>query len=167
MSETIDDTPTGAVKYPSTELAYEFVQFSYNVAISRLQAIDSKIQGLLTSATAITVAVPVFAKAIGVGFSSRWFYMAVVAYIMLVVIGVSGMRIGKVKVIDLKKLYNQWLQKDIWQFKKDGIFFAGEDFDDNKRLIDKKSLFRDIMAVVLLGEILCIVRWVVTTGQFI
>jgi len=167
MSETIDDTPTGAVKYPSTELAYEFVQFSYNMAISRLQAIDSKIQGLLTSATAITVAVPIFAKAISVGFSSRWFYIAMGAYIILVGIGIYGMRMGKVKVIDLKKLYNQWLDKDIWQFKKDGVFFAGQDFNDNKRLIDKKSLFRDIMAIILIVEILCIVCWVVTTGQSI
>lgn len=167
MSESIKDIPTGADKYPSTELAYEFVQFSYSVAISRLQAIDSKIQWLLTSATAITVAVPIFAKAISVGFSSRWFYAAMVAYVLLVVIGIWGMRMGSVKVIDLKTLYNKWLHKDIWEFKKDGIFFAGQDFNDNKGLIDKKSLIRDIMAIILLGEILCIVVWVVTTGQSI
>jgi len=167
MSETIKDIPNGAGKYPSTELAYEFVQFSYRVAISRLQAIDSKIQWLLTSATAITVAVPIFAKAISVGFSSRWFYAAMTAYVVLVTVGVYGMRMGTVKVIDLKKLYNEWLHKDIWEFKKDGVFFAGEDFNDNKGLIDKKSLFRNIMAIILLGEILCIVVWVVTTGQSI
>ena len=73
-------------KYPSVDLAYEFVKPSYDWMLNRFQAIDSKIQGLLTFATAITAAIPVFAKAIHVNFSSAWFYAAIITYVLFAVL---------------------------------------------------------------------------------
>jgi hypothetical protein len=148
-------------KYPSVGLAYEFVKPSYDWMLNRLQAIDSKIQGLLTFATAITAAIPVFAKAIHVNFSSAWFYAAIITYVLFAVLGIVGLRFGKVRLINPEILYNRWVNKTIWQFQKDGIYFAGKDFKDNKNLIERKSLFRDFMAILFVGEVLCVIVWVI------
>ena len=151
-------------KYPSVDLAYEFVKPSYDWMLNRFQAIDSKIQGLLTFATAITAAIPVFAKAIHVNFSSAWFYAAIIIYVLFAVLGIVGLRFGKVRLINPEILYNRWVNKTIWQFQKDGIYFAGKDFKDNKNLIERKSLFRDFMAILFVGEVLCVIVWVITAS---
>lgn len=151
-------------KYPSISLAYEFVKPSYDWMLNRLQAIDSKIQGLLTFATAITAAIPVFAKALHVDFNSAWFYAAIIAYVSFAVLGTVGLRFGKVRLINPGMLYEKWVYKTIWQFQKDGIYFAGKDFKDNKNLVERKSLFRDSMAILFVGEVLCVIVWIITTS---
>ena len=153
-------------KYPSVDLAYEFVKPSYDWMLNRIEAVNNKIQGLLTLATAITFAMPIFTKAIfdAVDFKSVWFYGAIVAYILLVSIGIFGIRMGKVKLVHPQKLYEQWLTDSTWEFRKDTIYFAGLDFEDNKKIIDKKSLLRDIMNIVLLGEILTFILWIATAN---
>jgi len=149
-------------QYPSVELAYEFVKSSYDWMLSRIEAINSKIQGLLTFATTVAVAMPIFAKALvgDIDFSSGWFYGATISYVLLAIMGIFGMRMGKVRLVHPMKLYEKWLHKSLWEFKKDTIYVAGQDFEDNKKLIDRKSLLRDIMTLFLLLEILCIIVWI-------
>jgi hypothetical protein len=153
-------------KYPSVGLAYEFVKPSYDWMLNRIEAVNNKLQGLLTLATAITFSMPIFAKAIfdEVDFQSVLFYGAIVAYILFVGIGMFGIRMGKVKLVHPQKLYEQWLSDSTWEFRKDTIYFAGLDFEDNKKIIDKKSLLSAIMNIVLVGEILAFIFWIATAS---
>jgi hypothetical protein len=160
---------TGQIKdseYPSVELAYEFVKPSYDWMLSRIEAINSRIQMLLTFATTVTVAVPIFAKAVfdGIHFNSGGFYGAISCYVLLGISGIFGMRLGMVRLVHPMNLYRKWLHKSLWEFKKDTIYFAGEDFEDNKKLIDGKSHFRDIMTLFLLFEIVATIVWMVTAS---
>jgi hypothetical protein len=156
-------------QFPSVELAYEFVKPSYDWMLSRLEAINTKIQGLLTFATTLTVAMPIFAKAIfdDVDYNSWWFYGAIIGYVLLTVIGIWGIRKGNIRLVHPKNLYDKWLDKSPWEFKKDTIYFAGEDFEDNKKIIEGKSLCRDIMTILLLVEIFSIIVWIVKANQLI
>ncbi len=153
-------------QYPSVDLAYEFVKPSYDWMLNRIEAMNSKIQGLLTLATAVTAAMPILAKAMfdSVDFQSVWFYGAIATYFLLVIIGICGLRMGGVKLVHPKKLYEKRLSESIWEFKKNTIYFSGQDFEQNKKIIDVKNSLRDIMNVLLLVEIIMVVVWIVTAG---
>ena len=155
-------TETDASKYPSVDLAYEFVKSSYDWMLNRIEAMNSKIQGLLTLATAMTATMPILTKAMfnDVDFQSGWFYGAITTYLLLVIIGIYGLRMGGVRLIHPKNLYEKWLSDSKWEFKKDIIFFAGQDFETNKKVIDSKSLLRDTMNVLLLVELLIVIFWI-------
>ena len=152
-------------EYPSTGLAYEFVKPSYDWMLNRFEAMNSKIQGLLTFATTITVAIPIF-KAVfdGIHFNSGLFYGAIISYVLSTIIGTLGMSLGKINLVHPMKLYNRWLGDSPWKFQKDSIYFAGQDFEDNNKVIERKNIVRDIMIVLLLSEIICTVIWMVTAN---
>ena len=149
-------------RYPSVDLAYEFVKPSYDWMVTRFEAINSKIQGLLTFAATITVAFPIITKAIfsDIAFSSPWFYVATAAFAFLVVTGIVGLRIGSITLLSCKILYDKYLHYSHWKFKQMVIYWAGEHFNENKKLIDKKAYFGDAMTIFLLVEILCICLWI-------
>ncbi len=151
-------------QYPSVDLAHELVKPSYDWMVTRLEAINSKIQGLLTLADTVTAALPIITKALfsDIAFSSPWFYVAMAAFAFLVVTGIVGLRIGSIMLLSPKILYDKYLHYSHWEFKQKVIYWAGEHFDKNKKLIDKKAYFRDAMTIFLLVEILCICLWIVT-----
>jgi len=150
------------LRYPSVEHAYDFVKPSYDWMVTRLEAINSKIQGLLTFAATITAAIPVIAKAIfnDANFHSVWFYLVIASFAFLVIVGVIGLRVGKIILLSPKILYDKCLHYPQWEFKRIVIYWAGEHLDENKKLVDKKASFRDVMTIALLVEILCICLWI-------
>ena len=152
--------------YPSVGLAYEFVKSSYGWMLNRIEAINSKIQGLLTLATAITAAMPILAKAMfdNVDFQSVWFYGTIATYILLVVIGTFGLSMGRVRLVHPKRLYEKCLSDSTWEFMKNTIYFGGQDFEDNKKIIEVKSCLRNIMNILLLGELLMVIFWITSAG---
>jgi len=149
-------------QYPSVDLAYEFVKPSYDWMLNRIEAMNSKMQGLLMLATAVTGGIPILAKAIfdNVDFQSVLFYGAIGLYVLLVVIGTVGLSMGGVKLFHPKLLYEKWLSNSIWEFKKDAIYFAGQNFEDNKKIIDAKSWLRNIMTILLLIELMIVIFWI-------
>lgn len=149
-------------QYPSVGLAYEFVKPSYDWMLNRIEAMNSKIQGLLMLATAVTGGIPILTKAIfdSVDFQSVLFYGAMGLYILLVVIGTVGLSMGGVKLFHPKLLYEKWLSNSIWEFKKDAIYFAGQNFEDNKKIINAKSRLRNIMTILLLIELMIVISWI-------
>jgi hypothetical protein len=149
-------------QYPSVDLAYDFVKPSYDWMVTRFEAINSKIQGLLTFSVTITAAIPVIIKSIFNNISfTPWFTGALIAFIILVIIGVIGMRIGAIALLNPKTLYNKYLYCSHWEFQQRVLSWAGKHFSKNKATIDTKALFRDIMIGILLIEILCFVLWVI------
>lgn len=153
-------------QYPSVDLAFEFVKPSYDWMLNRIEAMNSKIQGLLMLATAVTAAVPVLAKAMfnNLDFKSAWLLGAIAIYLLLTIIGIYGLRKGGVKLIHPMKLFDEWLSDTQWEFRKDAVYFAGQHLEQNKKIVDVKSLLRDIMNVLLLGELIMVFVWIVTAS---
>jgi hypothetical protein len=149
-------------KYPSVDLAYDFVKPSYDWMVTRFEAINSKIQGLLTFSVTITAAIPVIVKSIFNSISfTPWFVGALIAFIILVIIGIIGMRMGAIALLHPKTLYNKYLYCSHWEFQQRVLYWAGEHFSKNKAIIDKKALFRDVITGILLIEISCFVLWII------
>jgi len=149
-------------QWPSVGLAYDFVKPSYDWLQNRLDAVNTRIEFLLTFASSVTVAVPVFVKVLfsDIGFGSLWFIAAIVAFILCAIVGIMGRNYSDLMLISPQKLYEKWLSRSEWEFKKDAIYFAGQHFQHNTSLVKKKDKFAILMSVLTVAEIIFIVLWV-------
>lgn len=156
MSENTEDTPdVDAIKYPSVELAYEFVKSSYEVMVSRFESANSRIQSILTWAIGITAVIPLFSKVVNdtATLKSVWFVLVLVFFSAVVIVGIIAQRTGGVALVDPKVMYEKHLHYNQWEFKKNQIFWAGKQFHLNKKAIEVKSCYIDIMTILLGLEI--------------
>jgi hypothetical protein len=149
-------------KWPSVNLAYEFVKPSYDWLQNRLDAVNDRIEFLLTFSSSVTIAVPVFVKALfdDVHFGSFWFMAAIGIFVLIAIIGTLGRISSGLKLISPQKLYAEWLSWSEWEFKKNAIYWAGEHFKYNASLVNKKANFALLMSAFLVIEIVFIVIWV-------
>ena len=156
MAKRIEDD------WPSVQWAYEFVKPSYDWLQNRFDAVNRRIEFLLTFSSSITLATPVFIKALftDVNFGSLWFKFAIGIFILTAAVGVWGRIYGGLKLVSLQKLYNEWLDYSEWEFKKNAIYFAGEHFEYNRIQINRKANFSIIMSILLILEVVFIVIWI-------
>lgn len=150
-------------KYPSVSLAYEFVKPSYDWLQNRLDAVNGRIEFLLTFSSSITIATPVFVKALfrDISFGSCWFVSAIVVFGLITLVGFMGRTSSGLKLISPQKLYNKnWLGWSEWEFKKNAIYWAGKHFQHNALLINKKANFGIAMTILLAMEVVLIILWV-------
>jgi hypothetical protein len=152
-------------KWPSVDLAYDIALLSYNWLQQRLDAVTKKTQFLLTTASSITLATPVFAKALlpDITFSSLWFETAICVFVLTIVVGLVGWMRGGLELLSPQKLYKESLGKSVWEFKKDIVFWAGEHFENNASLVNRRANLSIAMSVFLVLEIVLFVAWIVTS----
>ena len=156
-------TEQNEIKWPSVNLAYEFVKPSYDWLQNRLDAVNKRIEYLLTFASSITVATPIFAKALNpdINFALWPFIVSMFLFILIAIIGFVGRIISGIKLVAPGKLYEKWLNWTEWEFKKNAIYWAGKHFKHNASLINKKSNFAICMGILLVLEVVFIVIWLV------
>ena len=154
------------------DLAYEFVAPSYTWILDRLQAVERRIEGLLTLIAAVTLAVPLATMAMAntieasLRFNHWGVYPGAVAIgcvLATVAIGLLGRPMGAVRLADPGKLYQLKLAETPWTFRKDAIHQAGIDFKRNNALITKKSITANVMSSLLLLEIISGGLWAYAT----
>src|SRR5271157_1631924 len=124
---------TNESQYPSIDLAYAFIQPSYDVMSTRFDSANARIQNILTWAIGISAAIPVFTQIMKstIDIQSAWFFLAISAFVAIVVLGVIAQRMGGVKLTDPKALYDQYISEVPWEFKKDMLFWSGQHFHEN------------------------------------
>jgi hypothetical protein len=151
--------------WPGVNRAYDFVLPSYQLLMARFEAADGRIQSMLTFAATITLGIPVFGKSINPGLSlaSPWLWLAVVTFGCIAVIGVVGRAQGSLRLVDPGVLYEKWLHRSEWTFRKDMIHFAGQDFKDNADAIRHKGNCAVAMAALFIVMVFLFMGWL-TTG---
>jgi hypothetical protein len=151
------------VTWPGVPLAYDFVSLSYSWILQRLDAVDSRMQTLQAFAATITLGAPILAASVvkDVDFRSPWFALALVAFVAVVVTGAVARAWGSVTLITPKVLYDQWLGYSEWEFKKNAIYFAGQHFEANRSLVDRKGWAGLAMTALLLLEVASLLAWMV------
>ena len=152
--------------WPSVGLAYDFVKPSYEWLQNRLDAVNSRIEFILTLSSSLTIAAPVFVKALftDIYFGSCWFVAAIVVFIFTALIGLIGRTFSGLKLISPQKLYDGWLGWSEWEFKKNAIYWAGKHFQFNASLVNKKANFGIAMTTLLVIEVILIVLWVASSS---
>lgn len=151
-----------ATKWPSVEVAYDFVLPSYALMASRFEAADARLTALLTFASAVTPGVPLFAKALhpAISFASPWFFLAMTAFLVSVSIVLIARVRGAIRLPDPMKIYNKGLRETEWSFKRNALYFAGQHFSANASAIRVKGTMAVGAAAGIILEILLFVLWI-------
>ena len=141
--------------WPGVKLAYDFVLPSYQWAITRFEAVDSRIQTLQAFIVTVTLGLPTIATFIvkNIQFTSWWFIMACILAMTAVVIGVIGRSWGGITLVHPNILYEKWLHREEWEFQKDMLYFAAEHFEENASLVNWKGRLITIMTILFLLEV--------------
>lgn len=145
-----DDDPED---YPSVELAYPIALSSYETLLKRVDAQESRAQAFLAFVVAITVAVPAIASAGGISLKSTWFFVAISLFVLSALINVFGRLHGDIYLINPARVYETELHKTPWQFRKDAIYFAGQDYQRNNALILRRHRLSVWMMAVFVAEV--------------
>jgi len=155
-------TPSDEGHYPSVELAYPIAIASYDLAQKRWDAIEGRIQTILALVATVVLALPIaIHNSLSTArFSSIWFWAALCVLAAAAILGGFARVIGQIKVLDPNELYERCLHYSPWEFKKNMVAWAGQDFRRNKQIIHKKAtVARWMLALFFFGDLL-ILAWV-------
>jgi hypothetical protein len=152
-------------EYPSVELAYPIAIGSYDTAIKRLDALDSKLNTLLTFAVSVSLAVPVLANAKNLSFRSSWFITAAVAFVLGVGVTTFARLNGSLNLLDPRVIYDSYLDLDHWNFKRHTIDWAGDNWRHNQKLINRNANLGSVAATLFALEALAVGAWVVAANS--
>jgi hypothetical protein len=147
-------------KYPGVELAYELAVASYDSIIKRLDVMDGRLQTMLAFAATTTAVVPSVANSRGLTFRSYWLYAALTVFFVQLIVGTIPRFWGRIKLIKPEVLWQRWLHKSTWQFKKDYIYFASEDFNHNAELLKSRWWLTVAVSILFFVEVLLLLIWV-------
>ena len=119
--------PTDEEKYPSVGLAYDIALKSYDWSIQRLNAVDDRIDKLLTWISSITLGVVAFVGTKGPVNAFRcnaFFLLSMIIFAITVCFGLYTRHQGSLKLISPRKLYGV-LHESSFEFRKNTRCFPG------------------------------------------
>jgi hypothetical protein len=134
--------------FPSLDLAYEIAIDSYELLIKRIDALDSRLQNMLTFSITLLVAVPTVAKLREINFNSCCFVLGISYLIFSIVVAFYARLMGNIKVLKVKKIYENNLHLNESQFKHDIICWAQFDQEANIGLL-KKMWELSVVSIIL------------------
>lgn len=148
--------------WPSVSLAYDLAIPTYGLTSERLSVVEGRLQSVLGYAATVTLAVPVLASALikEPNFGSPWFIAGVLMFFVIAAVGIPFLNIGDLRVISPHLLYDKYLHYSEWEFKKNILYFTGQNFDKNAGLVNGKGRVVTLLSVFLLFEILLLVVWI-------
>lgn len=143
--------------YPSIELAYPIAVSAYESMIKRFDAVDAKIQNMMSFAIALFIVIPTIGNQRQLSFNAGWFIISILFLTASVLISLVARFTGKVILLSPTNLYQEWIGLEQITFKKDFIYVSGKAMTDMESRIERKwqlnnlSLLFYFVAVVLSG----------------
>ena len=148
--------------YPAVESAQVFVIPSYQWMVARAEAADSRIQTLLAFAATVTFAVTTLARNTA-SFQSAWFAAAIAIAALIAIIGMIARVSGALSLPNPQRFFEKWYHLSAFEFQKNALYFAGQHFQSNLTLVNRKSMAATVMTGLFLCEIACLVVWTIHT----
>jgi hypothetical protein len=149
----------------SLGLIYDIAIKSYEVLEKRYQAMDSRIQMVLSFAVGLVVVVLTLMKSIleHPNFSSKLFLGAMSSFVVAVALALTGAFAWPLKALRPKRLYDKFRQYPPAVFKEKLIYVAGEDYEKMVTIIKRKRMLA-LGAIILfvIGSAL-LVAWALRT----
>lgn len=142
------------------DLAYDFVLPSYQWALQRWEALDSRLHTLLAFATGLTVAGPTLAAVVNeTVILTRPFWLALAVFGVLAFVGLFTRTLGTLVIIDPKILAAEWTGLSGQDFKLHMLDVAGEHAAYNQRRVNLKGHLVTAMTVLFLIEAALLTWW--------
>lgn len=148
---------------PSLALACPFAVDSYKILYERVDKVDARIQSMITLSVTVMALSPALATARHLTFSSWAFRIAVIAAAANVILGSIAHLTGKFIVID-PKILRDWIDDQPEDFQNNLVYWAGEHFDHNDKLLRRNWRFSVIVNLVFFAEAICLVLWAATAA---
>ncbi len=160
-------------KYPSLDLAYEYIPSSYEWMLRRISAVEERIQSQLAQSTIALIGIPAIVGAINGGKISWTLWaaipgiLALAAFFAIRIGAVRTLKIGKLATIDPGLLIvdregfdpQSDVELDPTEFKRHLIETAGEHMRDNSEFLDKMAGRADWMGHLLIVEMVTGATW--------
>ena len=137
---------------PSTdtmELIYELSMKSYDLAERRFEAMNGRIQGLMSLAIALLVTVPVLAEALDFDLHFLWHGLAGVVLLVAMVLGFRILLTRKLDAVSPRDLYKNFRHFPREQYMGEMILHAGESLEINGETIRYKRQGAASMSILL------------------
>ena len=148
---------------PALDLAYGFVLPSYQWALARLEAGDTRLQTMLAVIVSASLAVPSLAGALNedLSFTDKWFVLAAAAFLAAVAVGVCGRHFGAIALVDLEKLLGNCLEPlSEAELKYSVLYYGAEHVHHNARIIKRKWRCAGAMLALFVLEVALLLAWV-------
>ena len=151
----------GYDKRPSVDLAYDLIQSSYDWTVSRLNAVENRIQALMVFSASFIVTAPALAAATGntITLASPLFYIALGMASLNLLIGTVTRARGTIKLLGINYIAQEWLNLDHDWFKFYAVERAAEHFSANVKTVNMKGRMAIVMTALFLAETLFLVIW--------
>jgi hypothetical protein len=151
--------------YPGIAHGYDFVLPSYAWMLTRMEAANTRIQSMQTFFSTFTFAVPAAAKALNpqLSFVAGRFLLAMTAFGVLMIVGILTGSRSAIMLAHPNLVYEKWLHWPEFEFKKNAISWAGEHFQYNISLLQKKARAASWMTALFLIELMFLLAWIATS----
>ena len=146
---------------PGVELAYGLIQSSYDWTVSRLNAVENRIQALMVFSASFIVTAPALVAAAGsiITLESPLFYFGLGMAGLNLIIGNATRAWGGIKLLGINNIADEWLGLPVEWFKLYAVERASEHFTDNVKTVNKKSQLVILMTILFLLETVFLVGW--------
>lgn len=143
------------------DLAYNLMQNSYDLAVSRLNAVENRIQAVMVFSASFIVTVPVLIAATGntIALATPLFYVAATIAGTNLLIGTLTRALGEVKLPRIYLNPREWLGLHAYWFKFYAVEDATQHFKDNLRTVNRNGLVAIIMTGLFLAETVLLAVW--------
>ena len=148
-------------RWPGVYPAYDFVRASYDWMVHRLNAVESRIQTLMMFSASFTVTGPVLVALLAeeASLKSGWFVAAVALALLNLLIGAVARAYGGLKLLGVQRIYEEWLERTDWEFKRSAVYWAGSHFERNSDLVNRKSKAVTAMTLAFILEAAFMLVW--------
>lgn len=149
-----------AARWPSMKLAYEFVIPSYDILERRLQAVEGRIQSLLTLGLSVTLGAAAIVGAINQRVEIDWPFGVAIAFLIAIIgAGAHARRMGGFHAFNLDAMWNYGVASPEWDFQREALDSARRDLAVHVRAFQRKNNALTFMMVMLAGEIAFLTVW--------
>lgn len=148
--------------WPALDLAYAFVLPSYEWALKRYEAVESRLNQLLLVATGLITGIPAVAKALDSNLSlqSPWFYAAAVLAAGIALVGAWVKAAGELGLWDPGVFADpSWRALSRERVQKWAVHYASAHFDQNVTLVNRKGRIATVLTFLFLVEAACLALW--------
>ena len=127
----------------------------------RLNAVEGRIQALMMFSVSLGVTVPILVASLveGVSFQSALFVLGLAAALLNLVIGTVARTWGQVTLLNLQAVCAEWLHLPEWEFKRRAVYWAGQHFQHNTHVVNKKGRTVLLMTIAFLVEAVFMSAW--------
>lgn len=149
---------------PALDLIYKRAIHSYDGMVDRINAQDQKIQSLFGLSSLITVSIPIIGSGTEKPLDLCWVIPMFLLFLASICIGLYAIfseRMTAIKVASDPKvlLGEDWRRLSLKGFQYYWTKDAGESFENNLKVIDKKWRAARLMSVLIGLEVAAILAW--------